>query len=129
MTSRTQVADAMIAIKSQMYSYTPIVETSDDKTICVMNAVQADGKYDVDDMGLRRSRTGTVAGAKMTAQVASYCGCTVIHFYAIETNHSRRFLIDAQGQIWMDADGRAVRVGANNKYLPVINKIMQARAN
>lgn len=100
-----------------------------DAVIARFDVIERDGQYDRADDGLRRSREGEIGEARMMCQVAVLGSDTLLIFWNLGTGKQRRVLIDATGAAWMDADGRAVKIAANNKYSAPCLAILQARAN
>lgn len=129
MTQQQMARDAYAMISMTTYRPAPVVAS--DPIIARMDAAEADGQYDRDVEGLRRSRQGDVGGTRMICQVAVLGGDTLVTFWDRDGDgHQRRFLVDGLGRIWMDMrQGRAIRPHSGNKYAAPLRAILAARAN
>ena len=114
----------------QMTSHRPLRPVSADPKIERMSQVELEGKFDRDEQNLRRSRQGAVGGVQMTVQVAALGGDVLLLFWSLADGHQRRVLVTAGDLVYMDmGNGRAVKIGDNNKYAEPVRCILKARAH
>ena len=135
MTSTQIARDAAYLVKSQ-----PIAAVQQPAATCPviarMNSIEAGGKYDRNEDGLRRIRQGAVGGVQCTVQVATsgdglgLSSETLLIFRSLEDGHQRRLLHIGIGNILLDTGrGNAVRIGSNNKYWAACAAVLAARLN
>ena len=121
----SQIArDAAFLVRTQPISRTEQPKATD-PLVARMDAIDANRTaYDRDAGGLRRSRDGNVGGVQMMVQVATsgdgvnpLASETLLIFRSLEGGHQRRLLVTGLGDLWIDANGQAVWLLSNNKYI------------
>ncbi len=121
---KTEIDERTVSRSKELLRFT----TSTDIRVDRMNNVEYLGDYDRDpkDDGTHFC-IGKVGKETMSATVKS-CACELlVTFWHRERNHTRRALIDAQSNYWLEIKDRAAVMGPNCKYFTALDQIWSAR--